>query len=69
MMNRMKKMLCALLAMVLVAGVCVIPTEAKSGVEQARDVQDAINNAADGGTVQLSEDVLWGTGEPIEIPY
>ena len=68
MMNRMKKMLCALLAMVLVAGVCVIPTEAKSGVEQARDVQDAINNAADGGTVQLSEDVLWGTGEPIEIP-
>ncbi len=67
-MNRMKKMVCALLAMVLVAGVCVIPTEAKSGVEQARDVQDAINNAADGGTVHLSEDVLWGTGEPIEIP-
>ena len=67
-MKRMKKVFCALLAMVLVAGVCVIPTEAKSGVEQARDVQNAINNATDGGTVYLSEDVLWGTGEPIEIP-
>ena len=66
-MNKMKKMLCAFLAMVLVAGLCVIPTEAKSGAEQAQDVQDAIDNAADGGTVQLSEDVLWGTGEPIVI--
>ena len=66
-MKRMKKAFCALLAMILVVGVCVIPTEAKSGVEQAQDVQNAINNAADGGTVYLSEDVLWGTGEPIVI--
>lgn len=67
-MKRMKKMLCTLLAMVMVAGVCVIPTEAKSGAEQVKDIQDAIDNAANGGTVLLTEDILWGTGEPIEIP-
>lgn len=63
----MKKIVCAFLAMVMIAGVFVMPTEAKSGAEQAQDVQDAINNAADGETVQLTEDVLWGTGEPIII--
>lgn len=67
-MNKMKKMLCVLLAMVMVAGVCVMPTEAKSGSEQVKDIQNAIDNAVNGGTVLLTEDILWGTGEPIEIP-
>lgn len=66
-MNKMKKVFCMLLAMVMVAGVCVIPTEAKSGVEQIQEIQNAIDNADDGGTVLLTEDVLWGTGEPIVV--
>ena len=66
-MNKMKKVFCALLAMVMVVGVCVMPAEAKSGAEQAQDIQDAIDNATNGGTVLLTEDVLWGTGEPIVI--
>lgn len=60
-------MLCAFLAMVMVAGVCVMPTEAKSGVEQIQEIQNAIDNADDGGTVVLQEDILWGTGEPIVV--
>lgn len=66
-MNKMKKLMCAFLAMVLVAGVCVIPTEAKSGAEQVQEIQSAIDNAENGGTVFIQEDILWGTGEPIVI--
>lgn len=66
-MKIMKKMVCTLLAMGLVLGMCVIPTEAKSGAEQVQDIQNAIDNAEDGGTVLIQEDVLWGTGEPIVI--
>ena len=66
-MNKMKKMVCVLLAMVLVVGVCVMPAEAKSGVEQIQEIQNAIDNADDGGTVVLQEDILWGTGESIVV--
>ena len=67
-MNKMKKMLCAFLAMVMVAGVCVMPTEARSGNANVKVVQEAIDNAENGTTVTLTEDLLWGNGEPIEIP-
>ena len=67
-MNKMKKMLCAFLAMVMVAGVCVMPTEARSGNANVKVVQEAIDNAENGTTVTLTEDLLWGDGEPVEIP-
>ncbi len=64
----MKKMLCALLAMVMVSGMCVIPTEARSDNAKVKVVQEAIDNAENGTTVTLTEDLLWADGEPIEIP-
>lgn len=67
-MNRMKKMLCAFVAMVMVAGVCVMPTEARSDNAKVKVVQEAIDNAENGTTVTLTEDLMWGDGEPIEIP-
>lgn len=67
-MNKMKKILCALLAMVMVAGVCVMPTEARSDNAKVKVVQEAIDNAENGTTVTLTEDLLWADGEPIEIP-
>ena len=67
-MKRMKKVFCALLAMVLVAGVCVIPTEARSDYPHVKVVQEAIDNAENGATISLTENLLWDDGEPIEIP-
>lgn len=67
-MNRMKKMLCALLAMVMVAGVCVMPTEARSDNAKVKALQEMIDNAENGTTVTLTEDLLWADGEPVEIP-
>ncbi len=67
-MKRMKKMLCTLLAMVLVAGVCVIPTRAESDYAHVKLVQEAINNAENGATISLTNDLLWDDGEPIVIP-
>ena len=49
-MNKMKKMLCALLAMVMVAGVCVMPTEARSDEDQVQAFQALIDNAENGIT-------------------
>ncbi len=67
-MNRMKKMLCALLAMVMVAGVCVIPTEARSDDDKVQALQALIDNAEEGAVITLEEDYQWSDGEPIEIP-
>lgn len=67
-MNKMKKMLCAFLAMVLVAGVCVIPTRAAEGASTPREtIQAKFDAAEDGGRVQLSEDYTWWDGEPIVV--
>lgn len=67
-MKIMRKMVCALLAMVMVAGVCVIPTQARSDNAKVKVVQEAIDNAENGTTITLTEDLSWGDGEPIEIP-
>lgn len=67
-MNRMKKMLCALLTMVMVVGVCVIPAEARSDNDQVQAFQALIDNAENGETVTLTENLLWADGEPVEVP-
>lgn len=72
-MNKMKKMLCALLAMVMVAGVCVMPTEARSDNAQVKALQEMIDSEegvdSDGvERIHLQEDITWADGEPIEIP-
>jgi len=67
-MKRMKKMFCALLAMVMVAGVCVIPAEARSDDDKVQALQALIDNAEEGAVITLEENYQWSDGEPIEIP-
>lgn len=73
-MKKMKKVFCALLAMVMVAGVCMIPTEAAEGASTPREtIQAKIDAAEDGATVCLlgkefgGEDYTWWDGEPVVI--
>ena len=67
-MNKMKKLVCALMAMVLVAGVCVIPTEARSDNAKVKELQALIDEAEGETKIYLQESITWGDGEPIEIP-
>ena len=68
-MKTMKKMMCMLIAMVLVLGVCTVPVkaEAEDSGYYAHNLQADINAAEDGDTVTMRGDVYFETGEPIVV--
>ena len=67
-MKKMKKMVCAFLAIIMVAGVSVIPTEARSDNAKVKELQALIDEAEGQTNIYLQENLTWGDGEPIEIP-